>query len=146
MDKEYTLEELMKRVDPKETVFIGAASGYLFIGNLDTYKADFDQINADIMAKDNSIVETCNEAIDQLNQEIERFNTFGDGEELRSIKSKLDKIKKSLYQREVVDVYRKMMKGDDAGIAVIIRGGEPGKYWFKEEYDNKEGEYDEAEV
>ena len=46
----------------------------------------------------------------------------------------------------MIETYEKTLSGEESGIAVIIKGAEHGKYWFKREYDKKQIQADDEDL
>lgn len=131
------LKDIISRISPDETLFIGAASGYLFIGNLEKFRADFPALEkeADKALKKNT--ERINDIIDEVNGLIDEENRELDGVVLNKIQKNLEKTKKLLTERKVLDSYARVLENEESGTAVIIKGAEYGRYWFKSEYDKQ---------
>lgn len=144
-DKEPSiLDQYMKGIKPDEVVYIGSGSGYLFIGTLKQYKVDFEQISDDCTKQLNKTVARLNGLVEHINEEIDKANQDLDGHELPKIKERLTKTKKTLYERIVLDSYKKVME-DEPGTAIIIRGSENGRFWLRSEYDRAKEERERRE-
>ena len=131
------LKEFMSSIAPDKTVFIGAASGYLFIGDLKAYKADFPKLEEEADKALKKSTESANKLIHELNKKIDEENEHADGALMPKIQNELFMTKKTLSEREIIETYEKILDGEESGLAVIIKGSEHGKYWFKREYDKK---------
>lgn len=137
LEKRVTLEEFMEKVDENETLFIGATSGYLFIGNVKRFREDFPKISR----KAHRELENANRKlialINETNDLIAKENEERDGTKLPSIRCNLQEIKRDLFKRKVLDSYEKILEGEESGRAVIISGTESGSFWFKKEYEER---------
>lgn len=137
MGKKVTLNELMKDAKPGRNFFIGAASGFIFCGDIQAYRADFDAISEEctkaLIAKEKVI----NRQIEHINELIKSENKVCEGEHIPEINGGLSITDKSLFDRKVIECYKKISQGTESGYAVIIRGSEYGDFWFKSEYDKK---------
>ena len=130
-----TLDRFMELYAKDRTVFVGAASGYLFIGDLETYKRDIKSLDAqakDALEKRTRLVA---KLVEEVNKLIREENERGDGTKFPIIEEKLSEIKAGISERRVVESYQKILRGVEAGTACIISGNEHGKYWLKSEYD-----------
>lgn len=139
------LDAVMSKMSEEKTVFIGAASGYLFIGTMEEYRADFPAIEAEADEALKNTTKKINELIEEINAAISEENEHLDGIKLNEIQRNLTEVKKTLREREVLEVYEKILDGNESGTAVIIRGSERGRYWFRKEYEEKRGFQDEEE-
>lgn len=139
------LDAVMSKMSEEKTVFIGAASGYLFIGTMKEYRADFPAIEAEADEALKNTTRKINELIEEINAAISEENEHLDGIKLNEIQRNLTEVKKTLREREVLEVYEKILDGNESGTAVIIRGSERGRYWFRKEYEEKRGFQDEEE-
>ena len=139
------LDAVMSKMSEEKTVFIGAASGYLFIGTMKEYRADFPAIEAEADEALKNTTKKINELIEEINAAISEENEHLDGIKLKEIQRNLTEVKKTLREREVLEVYEKILDGNESGTAVIIRGSERGRYWFRKEYEEKRGFQDEEE-
>lgn len=139
------LDAVMSKMSEEKTVFIGAASGYLFIGTMKEYRADFPAIEAEADEALKNTTKKINELIEEINAAISEENEHLDGIKLNEIQRNLTEVKKKLREREVLEVYEKILDGNESGTAVIIRGSERGRYWFRKEYEEKRGFQDEEE-
>lgn len=139
------LDAVMSKMSEEKTVFIGAASGYLFIGTMKEYRADFPAIEAEADEALKNTTKKINELIEEINAAISEENEHLDGIKLNEIQRNLTEVKKTLREREVLEVYEKILDGNESGTAVIIRGSERGRYWFRKEYEEKRGFQDEEE-
>lgn len=137
------LNTVMSKMNEEQTVFIGAASGYLFIGTMKEFRADFPAIEAEADEALRNTTKKINELIEEINAAISEENEHLDGVKLNDIQRNLTEVKKTLREREVLEVYEKILDGNESGTAVIIRGSERGKYWFKKEYEEKRVVLDE---
>ncbi|MBR6507493.1 MAG: hypothetical protein IKT37_07845 [Clostridia bacterium] len=149
-ERSMVLNAVMSKFDEDRTVFIGASCGYLFIGTLKEYRVDFPKIEKEADEELKKTTIKINELIDEINAEISEENENTDGVKLNAILKKLTEVKTKLRDREVLEVYDKILNGNESGTAVIIRGSERGRYWLKKEYEEKRGgipdEEDEEEV
>ena len=139
------LDKYMKNIKPNENIYIGSGSGYLFIGTLRQYKIDFDKISQDATRQLNKTIERLNALVEHINQEIDKANQELDGHNLPKIKERLTRTKKSLYERIVLDSYKKVMV-DEPGTAIIIRGSENGRFWLRSEYEQVKKEAERREM
>lgn len=139
------LDAVMSKMSEEKTVFIGAASEYLFIGTMKEYRADFPAIEAEADEALKNTTKKINELIEEINAAISEENEHLDGIKLNEIQRNLTEVKKTLREREVLEVYEKILDGNESGTAVIIRGSERGRYWFRKEYEEKRGFQDEEE-
>lgn len=139
------LDTVMSKMSEEKTVFIGAASGYLFIGTMKEYRADFPAIEAEADEALKNTTKKINELIEEINAAISEENEHLDGIKLNEIQRNLTEVKKTLREREVLEVYEKILDGNESGTAVIIRGSERGRYWFRKEYEEKRGFQDEED-
>ena len=137
--KNITLNELMKDAKPGTNYFIGAASGFIFCGTIKTYRADFEAISQECTKALIEREKTINRSIKHINASIQLENEACEGEYLPEINGALSITNKSLFERKVIDCYKKILQEEESGYAVIIRGAEHGDFWFKGEYDKKRG-------
>lgn len=135
MFRSMTLSSLMQKMAANETIFIGAASGFLFIGNLECYKEKFAELEEEADKALNKQTNSVNRLISDINKEIEKENKDRDGTHIAKIQSDLLNVHKKLRERKVLDCYKKILEGDESGTAIIIRGSEMGRYWFKHEFE-----------
>lgn len=133
------LNAVMAKMDEEKTVFIGAASGYLFIGSVKEYKVDFPKIEKEADEALKNTTAKINELIGEINAAIKEENERPDGVKLKKILQNVTDAKTKLRDREVLEVYDKLLGGNESGTAVIIRGAENGRYWFRKEYEEKRG-------
>lgn len=142
--KNVTLEKLMSEVsDRNKNYFIGVANGYLFIGNIKQFQTDFRRISEECQQKIIENKKNINKKIVEINALIDKENKNIEGKYISKIDNLMALVARSLYERNVIETYEKLSAAPDDGIAVIISGTEPGKYWLKDEYDHdkhKKGE------
>ncbi len=137
------LNAVMSKFDEDRTVFIGASCGYLFIGTLKEYRVDFPKIEKEADEELKKTTFKINELIEEINAEISEENENSDGVKLNAILKKITEVKTKLRDRSVLEVYEKILDGNESGTAVIIRGSERGRYWLKKEYEEKRVVQDE---
>lgn len=131
------LNAVMAKMEEDKTVFIGAASGYLFIGSVKEYEVDFPEIEKKADEALKKTTSKINELIAKINAAINEENERPDGIKLNEILQNVKEVKTKLRDREVLEVYDKLLGGNESGTAVIIRGTENGKYWFRKEYEER---------
>ena len=130
-----SLDELMEHADAEETFFVGASTGYIFIGTVATYKEDIEKISSRCVKALNNEAKLINNEINEVNKLLLLENDEQAGVEYPAIRYKLRQITKGLQKRKVIETYQKILEDEEAGTAVIIRGLEGGRFWFKKEYD-----------
>lgn len=139
------LDEFMKLWGEDHMVFVGALSGYIFIGNLTAYKRDIAKLDAQAKAALERKTNQVRLMVDDVNKLIDEENEHGDGVNLPRIDRAFSEIKTGISQRRIIETYEKVLDGAESGVAVIIAGAEVGKYWLKSEYDAEHADDREQE-
>ena len=129
-----TLADALREIQDDEIVHIGSGTGFLFVGDKDTFEED-----------ERSITEQCQKRAAKMIQryvkDIERIAiAVALEEQLDSILDICDKINeqvgnmKPITERTVREIYPRV-QGD--GLIILIDGTENGGNWYKSEYDKE---------
>ena len=144
------LDEAITRLDQGQTFFIGASSGWIFIGNRNAYERRIEALSGAIYEEHRKRYTSYLNRLQMALKEPKKTYAIrmGNHTYYRSYKSyvkslsRMLKLYESVYlqyvplrERLVLDVYNKYV---DRGIAIIIEGQERGPYWLESEYKKNE--------
>lgn len=137
-----TLTEALREIPDDEIVHIGSGTGFLFVGNKDTFEHDEDTIYADCIKAAKKNTQLCMKQIQEQTERIGKKRTKL--EDLRKIAGEISECCKKLGEytenfiplshRNVLDAYPRQLND---GIILLIGGTESGRYWDKTEYDKE---------
>ena len=127
-----TLKEALEfyaRYYPEETVFVGAASCFFYIGGAEEliYKAD--AIGKKFIEHYRKAIKSNEDVYEHSHDPSRRIDAF---RAMRTNKRKLEECT-PLLGRKVLDVYPRIT----GGTAIIVEGSECGSYWSEEEARGK---------
>lgn len=144
------LDEVIKAIKVDDVdIFIGASSGWLFIGNKMQYENEIDALSEAIYEKHEKRYNSYTNRLQMVLKEPKKTYAIhiNGGTYYRSYKSyvkslsRMMKLYEGIYlnyvplrQRNVLDIY---MKDAEEGVAIIIEGQENGPYWTKGEQNEK---------
>lgn len=126
-----TLQSKMQELDPKELVYIGAKSGFLFINYPTNFDAEIGELNRRYM----------NSALTTLKNAQNRYNSMRDfGPKLaKRLQQDVQEAAKAVTKfkgfedRTVIECYRNI---SNTGTIIIISGQESGRFWTYDEVLN----------
>lgn len=143
---EMALADVIDKLPDDEVIHIGSDTGFFFVGRKDEYYRDIDQISQDYLQTAHKKLKEHLKRIKKLNEDLKK--PVVDFAQIKTIQGKIrTAVEKAQYNekyisefepipnRKVVEIYNRL-QGD--GICVVVTGAENGKYWFREEYENKE--------
>lgn len=144
------LDRTVSKLPPQETLYIGSASGFFFIGTVTEFERKIDGITdryresfrKTAISHENRLHGMTHECLKKKDDEnafefAQRLIDLGEAIK-REIKT-ADKARKrnaeftDIRDRKVSDIYE---KGIYHGIAIIVDGAENGGYWTKEEWES----------
>lgn len=135
-----TLADALREIQDDEIVHIGSGTGFLFVGDKDTFEEDEEKISKECRERaikmmalymDNIRKATCD--IGQKRIKLEELKNRADA--IQKLCDKVGEMMGNLIplpERTVREVYPRI-EGD--GVIVLISGTENGRYWEKKEYD-----------
>lgn len=144
------LDEAIARLDQGQTFFIGASSGWILIGDRNTYERRIEALSGAIYEEHGKRYTSYLNRLQMALKEPKKTYAIrmGNHTYYRSYKSyvkslsRMLKLYESVYlqyvplrERLVLDVYNKYV---DKGTAIIIEGQERGAYWLESEYKNEQ--------
>ena len=153
------IEFLNTKVEQDEYVYLGAASGYLWIGKPAEIIAKLPDLDADFIERIKSNIERNERYIGYKEVHIkgveDNIRKGGDEYRLKRVKkiherelkkyqNRRDRLVEQLEnrvpfaEREVKDVYHKHLVAP-SGTVVVIEGEELGDYWMLSEIENGQG-------
>ena len=153
------IEFLNTKVEQDEYVYLGAASGYLWIGKPAEVIAKLPDLDADFIERIKSNIERNERYIGYKEAHVkgveDDIRKGGDAyrlgrvkkiheRELKKYRNRRDRLVERLEnrvpfaEREVKDVYHKYLVAP-SGTVVVIEGEEFGDYWMLSEIENGEG-------
>lgn len=147
--KKKKLDAFIKSMPDDEMLYVGAKTSFIFIGTKDEWEKDkahlnelhHDKIENCLSYSENNL----NDNIVRLSKEYynnEKEGLFNVIDELtyylKVIRKCTSYLKdwKDIPERTVLDSYPRIQKD---GTVIVFDGEETGSYWYKSEYDAKEG-------
>lgn len=152
--KNTLLDSIIKQVDEKSNVYIGADSGFFYIGRPDPKKIEkeMEKLKKEQETRAKSYWkkvlyyrDECNRLIDAEDSEALTTAARTLMECARAHKQSTSYIKhyKPYARRMLQRSYKSPT--DRKGIILIVRGNEIGRYWTLEEFKERKGRKDESE-
>lgn len=156
------LVEFLKTVDKDEYIYLGAASGFLWIGLPDEIIEKLPWLDEDYIERNKESIKRNAWKIKDIEKQIDDTEaSVRDADQRRRLLRRMNlelarayKREKALNEyaekripfgeREVRDVYRRRIV-EPAGTVVLVKGREIGDYWMLEEVLNREGVRESAE-
>lgn len=143
------LHECMQNQPADELIYIGASTSYFFIGYKDEYFNDIEKISKEYIDAGNRSYTNRKARLFWLQNKPIKIATgetyqYAVNERYRYLKNYLQYVNESkeyvesftpLQTREVVEVSKKELF--EQGIRILVKGGESGKWWFRNEYVTK---------
>lgn len=124
------------REHPFETLFIGSASAFFFIGDFEEYEKEIDQISERYKEVFDTSLKSAEREWKYFRYYMPKDHPQYEIKHAAYLKAKLKKQyfdeHPNLREREVVKMYPSIL---DPGTIIIIEGYEAGKYWLKSEYE-----------
>lgn len=137
-----TLADALREIPDDKVLHIGSGTGFLFVGNKDTFEEDEEKISKECRERaikmmalymGNIRKATCD--IGQKRIKLEELKNRVDV--IQKLCDKVSEMKDNLIplsERTVREVYPRI-QGD--GVIILIQGTENGRYWYKSEYDKE---------
>ena len=137
-----TLADALMEIPDNEVIHIGSGTGFLFVGDKDTFEEDEEKINKECRERaikmmtlylDN--IQKATHNIGEKRIKLEELKNRVDI--IQNLCDKVSEMKDNLIplpERTVREVYPRI-QGD--GVIILIQGTENGRYWYKSEYDKE---------
>ena len=160
MEEKTTLDEAVTALNDNVDLFIGAASGFFFIGTKKDYQEMIDGISDKYFMQFENSANKCKLRLKSSRQQMSNLKMI-EGEtdsefadrifqslknyqlEISALDNAITRVKTfvPLRNRIVTELYKK--KYED-GTAIIVEGYEDGKFWLKEEWERNNEPIDES--
>lgn len=163
MSKKKTLEEVANELK-NDTLYIGASTSFFLIGDYWEYQLRIDDLSEYFKKSFAKTKRATESEVIKVISEIHRVSKLPDTEGEMLLKSLCAKyiqaIEARANAREKMDFFdanpdlrQRIVKSVDdriddgeRGKLIVIEGYEPGRYWFKSEYDKENGHADNQEI
>ena len=126
------LKEALEDITDETVIYIGARTGWLYIGTKREYVANYEEINRKNEKELNDKIKELEESIPKTNGQVAR--------------STMKKMLYKLYQikEQMTDLYSRKVRFQYEGIKdkswrIIIEGDEVTRVWMREEYEEMKG-------
>lgn len=143
---EMALDDVIDKLPDDEVIHIGSDTGFFFADCKAEFYRDVDQIEKNYLQTAHKRLKENLNRIQNLTKEFRKkkvnfaeakeiVKKIGDANERAQCNEKYLSEFETILGRKVIDIYDRIQKD---GICIIVTGSENGKYWFREEYENKE--------